>query len=298
MFTEADLVALQRVARPHQRRPGERGPRPRDDEGLRPHRRPARRVADPARRRVADLALLRGARGPGQPVGPRARHRRRRRRPPRRGRRRHRAAPRLRVATPPHQRHRAHARRCRPRRPVGPLRPVPRRRVRRPRVVHLVRAPDERAAARARSSSASSCSRATSSPSTEGASSRRWATRSSSSTRRSRGAAAIALDLVDAMAEDELLPPVRVGLAHGRVVSRLGDVFGLTVNKASRITAVTPSGKVYVDDDMARGARRGLGLPGDRTTPPDAARDRRPHARTNCKERPVGVASPRAEDPA
>jgi adenylate cyclase len=65
-------------------------------------------------------------------------------------------------------------------------------------------------------------------------------------------ASAIALDLVDAMAEDELLPPVRVGLAHGRVVSRLGDVFGLTVNKASRITAVTPSGHVYVDEDMAR----------------------------------------------
>ncbi len=65
-------------------------------------------------------------------------------------------------------------------------------------------------------------------------------------------ASAIALDLVDAMAEDELLPPVRVGLAHGRVVSRLGDVFGVTVNKASRITAVTPSGTVYVDEDMAR----------------------------------------------
>lgn len=65
-------------------------------------------------------------------------------------------------------------------------------------------------------------------------------------------AAAIALDLVDAMTEDDLLPPVRVGMAHGRVVSRLGDVFGMTVNKASRITAVTPSGMVYVDDDMAR----------------------------------------------
>ena len=65
-------------------------------------------------------------------------------------------------------------------------------------------------------------------------------------------ASAIALDLVDAMTEDELLPPVRVGLAHGRVVSRLGDVFGLTVNKASRITAVTPSGHVYVDEDMAK----------------------------------------------
>ena len=65
-------------------------------------------------------------------------------------------------------------------------------------------------------------------------------------------ASAIALDLVSTMAEDELLPPVRVGLAHGRVVSRLGDVFGMTVNKASRITAVTPSGHVFVDDDMAR----------------------------------------------
>ncbi|MGL5930225.1 MAG: adenylate/guanylate cyclase domain-containing protein [Dermatophilaceae bacterium] len=64
-------------------------------------------------------------------------------------------------------------------------------------------------------------------------------------------ASAIALDLVDAMAEDDLLPPVRVGLSHGRVVSRLGDVFGMTVNKASRITAVTPTGTVYVDDDMA-----------------------------------------------
>ena len=108
-------------------------------------------------------------------------------------------------------------------------------------------------------------------------------------------ASAIALDLVDAMAEDDLLPPVRVGLAHGRVVSRLGDVFGLTVNKASRITAVTPSGHVYVDDDMARvlgevsgfsaierGRRvlRGIGLvtlhelqraPGGRRPPPSGA---------------------------
>jgi adenylate cyclase len=65
-------------------------------------------------------------------------------------------------------------------------------------------------------------------------------------------ASAIALDLVDAWAHDDLLPAVRVGLALGRVVSRLGDVFGMTVNKASRITAVTPSGTVYVDEEMAR----------------------------------------------
>lgn len=64
-------------------------------------------------------------------------------------------------------------------------------------------------------------------------------------------AAAIALDLVEAMAEDELLPDVRVGMAHGRVLSRLGDVFGTTVNRASRLTAVAPPGGVLVDDALA-----------------------------------------------
>lgn len=64
--------------------------------------------------------------------------------------------------------------------------------------------------------------------------------------------AAIALDLIDAMAEDDLLPAVRVGMAHGSVVSRLGDVFGVTVNRASRLTSVTPSGRVFVDDELGR----------------------------------------------
>lgn len=64
-------------------------------------------------------------------------------------------------------------------------------------------------------------------------------------------AAAIALDLVAAMDDDPLLPPVRVGMAYGRVVSRLGDVFGTTVNRASRLTAVTPDGRVYVDEALA-----------------------------------------------
>jgi adenylate cyclase len=64
-------------------------------------------------------------------------------------------------------------------------------------------------------------------------------------------AAAIALDLVDTMGEDELLPDVRVGMAYGRVISRLGDVFGTTVNRASRLTAVAPPGGVLVDDALA-----------------------------------------------
>ena len=64
-------------------------------------------------------------------------------------------------------------------------------------------------------------------------------------------AAAIALDLVQAMAEDDVLPDLRVGMASGQVVSRLGDVFGTTVNRASRLTAVARPRTVLVDDALA-----------------------------------------------
>lgn len=64
-------------------------------------------------------------------------------------------------------------------------------------------------------------------------------------------AAAIALDLIDTMKEDEVLPDVRVGMAYGPVLSRLGDVFGTTVNRASRLTSVAPAGEVLVDDALA-----------------------------------------------
>ena len=85
----------------------------------------------------------------------------------------------------------------------------------------------------------------------------------------------LALDLVETMAEDDLLPDARVGMAAGHVVSRLGDVFGTTVNRAARLTAVAPSGGVLVDDAFAshlstlsgfqatpqrRRALRGIGL--------------------------------------
>jgi adenylate cyclase len=70
-------------------------------------------------------------------------------------------------------------------------------------------------------------------------------------TRDAAPAAAVALDLVDTMAEDELLPDVRVGMAFGPVLSRLGDVFGTTVNRASRLTSVAPGGGVLVDDALA-----------------------------------------------
>ena len=77
-------------------------------------------------------------------------------------------------------------------------------------------------------------------------------------------AAAIALDLVDLMGEDELLPDVRVGMAFGPVLSRLGDVFGTTVNRASRLTSVAPGGGVLVDDALATAL---ASLSGFQTTP-------------------------------
>ena len=63
--------------------------------------------------------------------------------------------------------------------------------------------------------------------------------------------AAIALDLVDALAEDEVLPDLRVGVSFGTVVSRLGDVFGTTVNRAARLTALAHPNAVLVDGPLA-----------------------------------------------
>jgi adenylate cyclase len=64
--------------------------------------------------------------------------------------------------------------------------------------------------------------------------------------------AAIALALAEAMRAAPDLPDVRVGLATGAVVSRLGDVFGATVNTASRLTAMAQPGSVLVDGTTAK----------------------------------------------
>ncbi|WP_339576615.1 adenylate/guanylate cyclase domain-containing protein [Pseudokineococcus marinus] len=63
--------------------------------------------------------------------------------------------------------------------------------------------------------------------------------------------AGIALDLAEAMDEDPDLPRVRVGLATGRVVARLGDLFGTPVNRASRLTAIARPGTVLLDGPTA-----------------------------------------------
>jgi adenylate cyclase len=63
--------------------------------------------------------------------------------------------------------------------------------------------------------------------------------------------ARIARILVDRSAEDEGFPEVRAGVAYGAVVARLGDVFGPTVNIASRLTSLARPGTVLVDRGLA-----------------------------------------------
>jgi len=64
-------------------------------------------------------------------------------------------------------------------------------------------------------------------------------------------AAEIALDLLERSRADERLPALRIGLASGPVVSRLGDVYGSTVNIASRLTSLSRPGWVLVDRVVA-----------------------------------------------
>lgn len=60
-------------------------------------------------------------------------------------------------------------------------------------------------------------------------------------------AAEIALGVLDSCRGDPGLPVVHAGLAYGPLLERAGDVFGPTVNVASRITDLAHAGTVLVD---------------------------------------------------
>ncbi len=68
-------------------------------------------------------------------------------------------------------------------------------------------------------------------------------------------AIAVALEMTRRGSDaDDAYPEVRAGLAYGEVVLRLGDVFGPTVNIASRLTSIARPGSVLID----RGAHEAL----------------------------------------
>jgi adenylate cyclase len=57
--------------------------------------------------------------------------------------------------------------------------------------------------------------------------------------------------IIAVIGRDARMPDVRVGLASGSVVMRLGDVFGPPVNLASRLTGVARRNRVIVDQATA-----------------------------------------------
>jgi adenylate cyclase len=61
----------------------------------------------------------------------------------------------------------------------------------------------------------------------------------------------IALQIIEVIGKDRRLPDVRIGLATGSVVTRLGDVFGPPVNLAARLTAVARRNRVITDATTA-----------------------------------------------
>lgn len=63
-------------------------------------------------------------------------------------------------------------------------------------------------------------------------------------------AAEIGLMLVETLGHDPKMPELRVGIAFGTVTTRMGDVFGNTVNLASRLTSIAPKNMVMVDGAM------------------------------------------------
>lgn len=66
-----------------------------------------------------------------------------------------------------------------------------------------------------------------------------------------RSAADLALDLARTYRDDPDLSDVRVGLAYGPVLEKDGDIYGHTVNLASRIVSIAYPGSVVVSAEVA-----------------------------------------------
>lgn len=73
-------------------------------------------------------------------------------------------------------------------------------------------------------------------------------------------AAWLGVELAGQHAHDPTFPNVRVGMAHGDVMHRLGDVLGPVVNLASRLTSAALPGRVIVDPMLAAEVKGTVGL--------------------------------------
>jgi adenylate cyclase len=64
-------------------------------------------------------------------------------------------------------------------------------------------------------------------------------------------AAWLGVELTEQHVHDAAFPNVRVGMAYGELLHRLGDVFGPVVNMASRLTSVARPGRAVIDKHLA-----------------------------------------------
>jgi len=58
-----------------------------------------------------------------------------------------------------------------------------------------------------------------------------------------------AIRLHEMRSGNEARPRMRIGIASGTVINRMGDVFGNTVNRASRLTAMAKPNSIYIDSE-------------------------------------------------
>jgi len=66
------------------------------------------------------------------------------------------------------------------------------------------------------------------------------------------GGALAAVDIAQALIDDPGLPPLRVGLAAGEIVTREGDVFGAVVNRAARLESLAEPDQILCDAETER----------------------------------------------
>lgn len=69
----------------------------------------------------------------------------------------------------------------------------------------------------------------------------------------------VATSLIERLSADDTILPVRASFVRGDVFSRSGDVFGPTVNLASRLVDIAPVGKILTDPTTAAAIAAGKG---------------------------------------
>jgi class 3 adenylate cyclase len=69
-----------------------------------------------------------------------------------------------------------------------------------------------------------------------------------------RAAVKLGLRVIEELADETGVPPVRIGIHTGPALARDGDWYGRTVNVAARLCAVAPGGEVMVSEDTRSAA--------------------------------------------